>query len=107
MRADATNDHSLIAQRAFPWTKIFMDLENSLPAGARVVTVEPTLVNDYVQLRFTVAALSDDAKLQLLRALEQSSEFSQIQLLSEKRSDAANGTPNPIVLSLAARYSVT
>src|SRR5437867_4381771 len=35
--------NSLIAQRAFPWTKIFMDLEKSLPSGARVVSVEPTL----------------------------------------------------------------
>ena len=98
--------NSLIAQRAFPWTRIFMDLERSLPSGARVVSVEPTLVADHLELRFTVEALNDDAKLQFLRTLENSSEFSQIQLLSERRSDRA-GEDNPIMLSLVARYSVT
>ena len=96
--------NSMIAQRAFPWTKIFMDLEKSLPAGARVINVEPTLVGDHVELRLAVEALSDPAKLQFLRALENSSEFSQIQLLSERRSQQA--AEGPIVLSLSARYSV-
>jgi hypothetical protein len=98
--------NGLIAQRAFPWTKIFTDLEDNLPAGARVVTVEPVLVDDYVQLRLTVEALSDTAKLDLLRALEKSSEFSDIQLLGERRAETA-AAGSPIVLSLVARYSVT
>ncbi len=97
--------NGLIAQRAFPWTKIFMDLENNLPRDARVVSVEPTLEGDHVQLRVTVEALSDAAKLEFLRALERSTEFSQIQLLSEKRLPQPADT-NPIVLSLLARYSV-
>src|SRR5271168_3585396 len=33
--------NNLIEQRAFPWTKIFMDLERSLPDGVRVVSIEP------------------------------------------------------------------
>jgi Tfp pilus assembly protein PilN len=98
--------NSLIAQRAFPWTRIFMDLERSLPSGARVVSVEPTLAGDHLELRFTVEAMSDEAKLQFLRVLENSSEFSQIQLLSERRSDRP-GEDNPITLGLVARYSVT
>jgi hypothetical protein len=98
--------NSLIAQRAFPWTRIFMDLEKSLPVGARVVSIEPTLAGDHLELRFTVEALGDEAKLQVLRTLENSPEFSDIQLLSERRPDSAAGN-TPTVLSLVARYSVT
>jgi len=98
--------NGLIAQRAFPWTRIFMDLEHSLPSGARIISVEPTLVGDHLQLRFTVEALNDEAKLQFLRSLESSVEFSQIQLLSERRPDRS-GESNPIVMSLTAQYSVS
>jgi hypothetical protein len=97
--------NSLIAQRAFPWTKIFMDLEKNLPTGARVVSVEPTLVQDHIELRLTVEALNDEAKLDFLKDLEQSPAFSEIQLLSERRSEQPGETP--IVLSLVAHYSVT
>ncbi len=46
--------NSLIQQRAFPWIKIFMDLEQILPDGARVVSIEPKLVGDDVQLKVLV-----------------------------------------------------
>ncbi len=98
--------NSLIAQRAFPWTRIFMDLEKSLPTGARVVSIEPRLAGDHLELRFTIEALGDQAKLQVLRTLENSSEFSEIQLLSERRPDSAAANA-PTTLSLVARYSVS
>ena len=97
--------NSLIAQRAFPWTRIFMDLERNLPAGARIVTVEPTLVENHVELRLTVEALNDTAKLEFLKDLEMAPDFSEIQLLSERRSE--QGGNNSIVLSLVAHYSVS
>jgi Tfp pilus assembly protein PilN len=97
--------NSLIAQRAFPWTKIFMDLERSLPVGVRVVSIEPRLVGDHVELRLTIGALTDDGKLQFLHALENSSEFSQVEVLSETRSARATDSDH-ILLSLLAHYSV-
>ena len=98
--------NGLIAERAFPWTKIFMDLEKSVPTGARVVSVQPTLVQDHVELRLTVEALNDAAKLEFLRDLEKSPDFSNIQLLSERGSNQP-GDNSPIVLSLVAHYSVS
>src|ERR1700689_381540 len=44
--------NSLIQQRAFPWIKIFMDLERILPEGVRVVSIEPKLDGDTLQLTF-------------------------------------------------------
>jgi type IV pilus assembly protein PilN len=97
--------NSLIQQRAFPWIKIFMDLERILPEGVRVVSIEPKLANDTVQLTFEVGALSDESKLKFLKALESSPEFSHIALLSETRPLRAEQTDR-VMLSLQAEYSV-
>jgi Tfp pilus assembly protein PilN len=98
--------NGLIAQRTFPWTKIFMDLERSLPDGVRVVSIEPQLAGDHVQLRLTIGASSDDAKLRFLRALESSPAFSQIEVLSEGQPTQSSGGDH-VLLSLVAHYSVT
>lgn len=97
--------NSLIQQRAFPWIKIFMDLERILPEGSRVVSIEPQLVGDNVQLKVLVGAVSDESKLKFLKALENSAQFSHIQLLSESRSTRVEETDR-VMLVLQAQYSV-
>ncbi len=97
--------NSLIQQRAFPWIKIFMDLERILPEGVRVVSIEPKLAGDTLQLTFFVGAMSDESKLKFLRALEKSPEFSHIELLSESRPVRADQSDR-VMLSLQAQYSV-
>jgi hypothetical protein len=98
--------NSMIAQRAFPWTKIFMDLERDMPVGVRVVSIEPKLVGDHLELRFNIGAADDVSKLKFLKALENSPEFSQIEVFSEARPERPEG-PDRIMLSLQARYSAT
>jgi type IV pilus assembly protein PilN len=85
--------NSLIQQRAFPWIKIFMDLEHILPEGVRVVSIEPKL------------SVSDESKLKFLKALESSPEFSHIQLLTESRPVRVDQFDR-VLLSLQAQYSV-
>ncbi len=97
--------NSLIQQRAFPWIKIFMDLEQILPEGVRVVSIEPKLEGDNVQLQVLVGALSDESKLKFLKALESSPEFSHIELLSETRPNRPEQTDR-VMLALQAQYSV-
>jgi Tfp pilus assembly protein PilN len=97
--------NSLIQQRAFPWIKIFMDLERILPEGVRVVSIAPKLSGETVQLTFLVGAMTDESKLKFLRALEGSPEFSHIQLLTETRSERPEPTDR-VLLSLQAQYSV-
>jgi type IV pilus assembly protein PilN len=101
--------NSLIQQRAFPWIKIFMDLERILPEGVRVVSIEPKMSGDTVQLTVLVGAMSDDSKLKFLKALETSPAFSHIELLNETR--PTNERPGAeqsdrVMLSLQAQYSV-
>ena len=97
--------NALIQQRAFPWIKIFMDLESILPEGVRVVSIEPKLSGDNVQLRFVVGALTDEGKLKFLKTLETSPEFSHIQLLNESNA-ARPDQGDRVVLDLQAQYSV-
>jgi hypothetical protein len=97
--------NSLIQQRAFPWIKIFMDLEQILPEGARVVSIEPKLAGEDVQLKVVVGASSDESKLKFLKALEKSAQFSNIVLLSESRPTRPEATDR-VMLSLQAQYSV-
>ena len=99
--------NGLIHQRAFPWIKIFMDLERTLPEGVRVVSVEPRMEGDNVQLKFVVGAATDEGKLNFLKKLETSPEFSHIQLIQENR---PNQTANQIqsdhiLMELQASYS--
>lgn len=91
--------NGLIAQRAFPWTQIFMDLEHNLPDGVRVVSIEPRLADDHLELRLTVGAKTDEGKLEFLRSLENSRSFSDIQVLGETRG-------GEVLMALNARYSV-
>jgi Tfp pilus assembly protein PilN len=96
----------MIAQRAFPWTQIFMDLERNLPDGVRVVSIEPRLAGDHLELRLTIGAKTDEGKLKFLKALEDSHEFSDIEVLGENRIGSRSGD-DQVMMALNARYSAS
>src|SRR6202011_4060362 len=93
--------NSLIDGRSFNWTQMFMDLERILPGGVRLVSIELRQAKGHVEVKLTVGASSDDAKLKFLRALEESHQFSDIQLDSELPAK----TGNQRVVELTAVYS--
>ncbi len=98
--------NTLIEQRSFPWTKIFMDLERSLPEGVRVVSIAPKMDAGQVEVKLIVGAASDDSKLKFLRALEASKQFSRIQVLAETTPNRP-GEVDKVMLQLVAWYSTT
>ena len=98
--------NGLIAQRAFPWTQIFMDLERTLPDGVRIVSIDPHLSEDHLELRLTIGAKTDDGKLKFLKALEDSRAFSSIEVLGETRTGGKGGD-DQVMMSLNARYSAS
>jgi Tfp pilus assembly protein PilN len=95
---------SLIQQRSFPWTQIFMDLERLLPDGVRVVSIAPRMEAGRVEVRLTVGATSDEAKLRFLRTLERAGEFRGVQVLSETR-PARAADADQVMLELVAWYT--
>jgi len=75
--------NSIIDARSFNWTRMFMDLEHVLPGGVHVLSIEPEQKEGHVKLKLTVGASSDEAKVKLIRALEDSSEFSEVREVAE------------------------
>ena len=102
----ATFLNSLIGQRSFPWTKIFMDLERTLPPGVRVVSISPKLENGRALVELTIGAQSDDSKIKFLQTLEKSSVFSDIRVIDDRHADK-QGSADPVTVQLTAWYSTT
>jgi type IV pilus assembly protein PilN len=85
--------NTLIDEQSLNWTQMFMDLEKILPAGVRVVSIQPKLEKGRVEVKLTIGATNDEAKLKFIHALEQSGSFSHVQLVNEK--ETPPGTPGP------------
>ena len=98
--------NSLIGARSFPWTKIFTDLEQTIPPGVHIVTISPRLVNGRAQLELQVGAVNDESKIQFLQAVEKSKVFSGMEVKQEHRSEQA-GSSDKIVLDVSVWYTTT
>jgi type IV pilus assembly protein PilN len=95
--------NSLIDARSFNWTLMFMDLEKVLPAGVRVVSIEPKQEKGHIEVKFTVGATSDEAKLKFIKALEDSKTFTHIELITVQRPTSGTSGDH-IVVELKAEY---
>ena len=87
--------NALFLRKSFSWTAVMMDLENVLPTGVQVTSIEPAVTTDgEVIIRLRVAGERDRA-VQLVRNLERSRRFLEPRLGSEasqtKETLAANG----------------
>jgi type IV pilus assembly protein PilN len=99
--------NTLIDEQSLNWTQMFMDLERILPAGVRVISIQPKHEKGIVEVKLVVGAVSDDAKLKFLGALERSSSFTRVVLLNEKPSAASQGGTDRVDIELTAVYSRT
>jgi type IV pilus assembly protein PilN len=99
--------NGLIEERAFPWTKMFGDLERILPAGVRVVSLQPGRDKQgNVKVIITIGAQNDDVKLKFLQALEASPAFSNVEVTQEARpTKELNTSGDQVLLQLQAQYS--
>jgi Tfp pilus assembly protein PilN len=96
--------NTILDARSFNWTRMFMDLEKVLPGGVRVMDIAPKQVNGQAAVKLTVGAASEEAKLEFLRALEQSDVFSQLQLVSVHAPVQESGGDR-VILELTVIYS--
>ena len=97
--------NSLIDEQSLNWTQMFMDLERILPVGVHLVSIEPRHEKGQVQVKLLVGAISDEAKLKFLRALENSPAFAHVEEVHE--STVASGTvgPDRLQIELNVVYS--
>ena len=96
--------NSLIDGRSFPWTRIFMDLEKTLPPSVRVVSISPKLDNGRAEVTLEIGAQNDDSKIAFLKAIEASKSFSGMVVKDETHHEEA-GSVDRISVSLTVWYT--
>src|SRR6266481_4720158 len=74
--------NGIIDERSFDWTQMFMDLQKLVPVGVHVVSIQPQLEKGHMFVRLTVGATTDESKIKFLHAMENSSAFSNVELVS-------------------------
>ena len=107
--ARSTYLNNLIAERTFPWTQMFADLEHILPPGVRVISISPERDKDgNVTVSLSLGAADDAEMLKFLQSLASSPAFSNIEPKSESRPDheTAKGGSDKVLLALQVRYAI-
>ncbi len=99
--------NTLIDEQSLNWTQMFMDLEKILPPGVRVVSIEPKHEKGRVEVKLVVGAMSDEAKLKFLHALEGSPAFTHVELITERISPPGTPGADRMEVELKAVYSKT
>lgn len=100
--------NGIIDARSFGWTQMFMDLEHILPAGVHVIRIEPKQASGNVELKLTIGAVNDEAKLNFLHILETAKHFSNVQELSDVApATGGNLSGDQRIVSLTTTYSGT
>lgn len=99
--------NSLIGERSFPWTKIFMDLEQTLPPGVRIINIAPRLENGRAQVTLKVGAMDEQSKLKFLEAMEKSKAFSGMELKTDQSSEQGGATTDRITMDLTVWYEIS
>ncbi len=87
--------NNLFVEKGFSWTAVMMDLENVLPPGVQVTSIDPTITPDRkVLIRLRVSGDRDRA-VQLVKNLEGSKRFVAPRLASESLQNQGSGPGAP------------
>jgi type IV pilus assembly protein PilN len=106
-------NNQVFAQKSFSWTAVMMDLENVLPAGVQVTSIEPLISKEGdVSIRLRVSGDRDRA-VELVRNLEMSQRFLKPSLTSESMETSqgkagpgqAEGVPGGVEFDILSGYN--
>ncbi len=99
--------NSLIDEQSLNWTQMFMDMEKIIPTGVRLVSIEPKHEKGQVKVTLQIGAISDEAKLKFLRALESSPAFKEVREDHENTVDpqANSGDLDRLQVQLTVVYA--
>ena len=98
--------NGLIARKSFSWTRVFMQLEQIMPSGLHVVSIQPSLSpkTDTVEVHMSVAGTSRDAAVELVKRLEQSPSFRDARIEEESAIKPQKGITDTVQFHLMAVY---
>lgn len=96
--------NSLILRKSLSWTRLFMDLEKTLPARARITAIHPRLsADEEVSLNLTVLAPSIEPLVEFLKNLESSAAFG-APIVGSQRNLSERSAEAGVELELTTRY---
>ena len=95
--------NDVFQRKSFSWTAVMMDLENVLPAGVQVTSIEPGITPDGdVNIHLRVSG-DRDREVDLVRNLERSQRFVSPRLMNESAQAQEQGNrPAPVGLTPGA-----
>jgi len=97
--------NTLIRRKQFSWTQVFASLERLMPGRLQVLSITPELTDDdQILVHLLVAGDARDKSIQLVRNLENSSEFRFAQVHSESAMEPRNGAPGGVQFEITAFY---
>lgn len=98
--------NQIFAEKSFSWTAVMMDLENVLPSGVQVMSIDPVIAKDgKVTIRLRVSG-AHDRGVELVRNLEHSHRFLSPRLARETAETSQNnGRPAEQPVSTAANVN--
>lgn len=104
--------NSVFQRKSFSWTAVMMDLENVLPAGVQVTSIEPVITPDGdVNIRLRVSG-DRDREVDLVRNLERSQRFVAPRIVNESaqsqeqgRQAAASLGPGAVEFDILSGYN--
>lgn len=100
-RAQFLND--LFLRKAFSWTKVFEDLERVMPPRLHVVSIQPARAENELKIKLVVAGESRDRAIELVRKMEGSQRFQQIQIEQESSLSGQSAGDN-VQFDISALY---
>ena len=100
--------NQLFARKAFSWTATMTDLENTLPTGVQVVSIDPVVaVDGHVTIRLRVTGPRERA-VEVVSNLEHSRHFLAPRLASESLANATgSGTAASLPVSASSASDVS
>jgi type IV pilus assembly protein PilN len=94
--------NDVFQRKSFSWTAVMMDLENVLPAGVQVTSIEPVITPDGdVNIRLRVSG-DRDREVDLVRNLERSQRFVSPRLVNESAQSQEQGRAAAVSLAPGA-----
>jgi hypothetical protein len=97
--------NELIRHKQVSWTKIFGDLEKIMPARLRVLSVEPSIVDDQIFVKMLVGGDSRERAAELVRRMEQSGTFRYAQVVKEDQQQSRSAGMDPLRFEITAEYN--
>ena len=94
--------NDVFRRKSFSWTAVMMDLENVLPAGVQVTSIEPGITPDgEVNIRLRVSG-DREREVDLVRNLERSQRFVSPRLVNESAQSQEQSRPTTVGLAPGA-----